>query len=62
MSKFTLEKLKELKDRVENVVATPQDVDRTDENQDLVFKLSILRKTYEICFYSKKKLKRISPL
>ena len=35
----------ELKDRVENVVATPQDVDRTDENQDLVFKLSILQKT-----------------
>lgn len=26
----------ELKDRVENVVATPQDVDRTDENQDLL--------------------------
>jgi len=35
MSKFTLDKLKELKDRVENVVATPHDVDKEGDNQDL---------------------------
>jgi len=36
MSKFTLDKLKELKDRVENVVAVPPEVERTEENSDLL--------------------------
>eukprot|EP00092_Neocalanus_flemingeri_P015037 GFUD01016241.1.p1 GENE.GFUD01016241.1~~GFUD01016241.1.p1 ORF type:complete len:991 (+),score=217.81 GFUD01016241.1:98-3070(+) len=35
MSKFTLEKLKELKDRVENVVASPPEIDPEDQSHDL---------------------------